>query len=108
VSGTNCHLDGCKHSLTLRDEDGFCMVSGCDCEEADDDVCPEAPLIRNDYGPEWWENVSRPQTGRRYWPARLAVFGRLLPMRRQKEAARNDNRPGSFPQVKPENSVCDL
>jgi len=42
----------CKHSLTLHDDDGFCTVSGCDCEGADDEACPEAPLIRSDYGPE--------------------------------------------------------
>ncbi len=64
----------CTHPLTLHDEDGFCTVSCCDCEGAGDEGCPEAPLIRNDYGPEWWEDASVPPSSRRYWPFRLAVF----------------------------------
>ena len=79
----------CKHSPTLHDEDGFCTVCGCDCEGADDEELPEAPLIRNDYGPEWWENPSIPPGSRRYRPTRLAVLwpfpGRATPKRARKE-----------------------
>jgi hypothetical protein len=75
----------CTHSLRLHDEDGFCTLSGCDCEGADDEMCPEAPLIRNDYGPDWWESGSTPRSSRRYRRTRLADFwpfpGRAKPKR---------------------------
>ena len=85
--GATC--EECTHSLTFHDEDGFCTVSGCGCEGADDEACPEAPLIRNDYGPDWWEDASMPRRGRRYRPSRLAVLwpfaGRAKPKGARKE-----------------------
>lgn len=55
----------CEHWLSLHDEDGFCTASCCDCEGADDAACPEAPLVRYDYGPDWWETASMPRSSRR-------------------------------------------
>jgi hypothetical protein len=90
--GTTC--EECTHSLTLHDEDGFCTVSGCGCEGASDEAFPEAPLIRNDYGPDWWEDASMPRQGRRYRPSRLAVLWPFAGSAKQKGARKERQNAG--------------